>query len=149
MHHFQYECAVQRTRERARGRKTRPGESIRRVSRVPHEIDVVSNQRYPVKPQVEVDALALVVVLNEAEQTRPRIEIVFDPIRGEDGGERADREPGGRPRQVSAQNDVPVTAPRGGELEIGAVTAVKLPPVHERTEAQRTTGAHLILELGA
>src|SRR5690349_24519157 len=98
MHHFQYECAVQRPGERARGRKTKPGERIRRVSRVPHEIDVVSNQRYPVEPQVEVDALALVVVLNEAEQTGPGIEIVFDPVRGEYGGERANREPHGRPR---------------------------------------------------
>src|SRR5690348_5483544 len=149
MHHFQHQCTVQRTRERARGGKTKPGERIGRVARVPHEIDVVPDQRNPVESQVEVGTLALVVVLNEAEQAGPRIEIVFDPVRGENGGEPADREPGGRPRQVGAQNDVPATAPRGRELEIGAVTAVKLSPVHEGPEAERAARVHEVLELCA
>src|SRR5439155_24228138 len=41
------------------------------------------------------------------------------------------------------------SAPRRGELEVGAATAVKLTPVHECPEAQASAWVHGILQLVA
>src|SRR5207248_4625873 len=51
------------------------------------------------------------------------------------------------PSQVRAHDDVSTAAPGGAELEIGAVTAVELPPVCECSEAQGSARIHEVLQL--
>src|SRR5205823_14405472 len=105
--------------------------------------------RYPVEPDIEVDTLALIVVLNEGEQARSRIEVVFQPARRQYRRERADRHLSLRPGQIGAQDEVATAAPRRRQLDIGAVTTVKPAPVHERSEAQGAARVHEVLELVA
>jgi len=60
--------------------EAKPGERLGSVPGVPHYEHIVANYWYPVEPDIEVDALALIVVLDECEQTGPRVEIVLQPI---------------------------------------------------------------------
>src|SRR3989449_10770946 len=50
---------------------------------------------------------------------------------------------------MGAHEDVATGAPRRAQLEIGAVTAVELTPVHERPEAHGTARVHEVLQLVA
>src|SRR5207302_1285062 len=54
---------------------------------------------------------------------------------------------GGHSTDFGAHDDMATAAPRCRKLEIGAVTAVKLAPVHERSEAQGAARVHEVLEL--
>src|SRR2546422_11601263 len=139
MHRLDHDSPVQGVRER-----TTAGEPVRRPregreSGVPHYIHVVSDDRDPVEPHVEVDALALVVVLDEREQAGAGIEVVLQPARRQYGRERPERQLSPCPGQIGAPDDVTTATPRRAELEIGTVTAVELTPVHECPEAQGAT----------
>src|SRR5439155_19454046 len=78
---FDDERPVARAGQGPRIREAKPGERIGRVPRVPHQEDIVPDHRDPVEPHIEVDALVLVVVLDEREQARAGIEVVLEPVR--------------------------------------------------------------------
>src|SRR5713101_4161724 len=149
MHHLDDEGPVERTGQGPGVREAKPGERLGSVSGVPHHEHIVADYRYPVEPDIEVDALALIVVLDECEQTGPRVEIVLQPIPGQHGRERPDRQVSGRPGEVGAHDDVAAATPRRGELKVSAVTAIELAPIHEGPDAQRTARAHEVLQLVA
>src|SRR2546422_10288395 len=81
MHHLDDECPVERAGQRPGVREAKPGERLSGVPGVPYHEHIVPDHRYPVKPYIEVDALALIVVLDEREQARPGIEVVLQPAR--------------------------------------------------------------------
>src|SRR5713101_9076332 len=140
---------IERTGEGPGVREAKPGERLRGVPRVPHQEDIVPDHGDPVEPHIEVDALALVIVLDEREQAGAGVEVVLEPVRRQHRRERPHGQLSRRSREIRAQDDVAAAAPRRGELEIGAVTAVELAPVHECTEAQRPPRVHEILQLVA
>src|SRR2546421_3931413 len=116
------ERPVERAGQRPGIREAKPGERLGGVSGVPHHEHIVPDHRYPVEPHIEVDALALIVVLHEGEQARSGIEVVLQPARGHHRRERAHRQLGRGPGQIGAHDDVATAAPRRRKLEIGAVT---------------------------
>src|SRR3989449_10099006 len=147
MHHLDDECPVERAGQRPGVREPKPGERLSGVSGVPHHEHIIPNHGYPVEADIEVDALALIVVLDECEQARAHIEIVLQAARRQHSRERADRQVSSCPGQIGAHDDMATAAPRRRKLEIGAVTTVKRAPVHERSEAQGAARVHEILEL--
>src|SRR5256886_8967579 len=149
MHHLDDECPVERAGQRPGVREPKPGERLSGVSGVPHHEHIIPNHGYPVEADIEVDALALIVVLDECEQARAHIEIVLQAARRQHSRERADRQVSSCPGQIGAHDDMATAAPRRRKLEIGAVTTVKRAPVHERSEAQGTARVHEVLELVA
>src|SRR2546426_3617880 len=132
MHYLDDEGPIERARQRPGVREAKPGERLSGVPGVPHHEHIVPNHGYPVEADIEVDALALIVVLDECEQARAHIEIVLQPARRHYRRERADRQLSLRPGQIGAHDEVATPAPRRRKLEISAVTPVELAPVHER-----------------
>src|SRR6266571_7310126 len=147
VHYLDDEGPVERAGQGPGVREAKPGERLSGVSGVPHHEHIIPDHGYPVEADIEVDALALIVVLHEREQARAGIEVVLQPARRQYRCERADRQLSFRPGQVGAQDEVATCAPRRRKLEIGAMTTVKRAPVHERSEAQRAARVHEILEL--
>src|SRR2546425_1232473 len=70
MHQLHDECPVERAGQGPRVREAKPGERLSGLSGVPHYEHIVPDHWYPVEPDIEVDTLALIVVLNEGEQAR-------------------------------------------------------------------------------
>ena len=91
MNHLDDEGAVERARQGLRVGEAKSGERLGRVPGVPNQEDVVPDHRNPVEPHIEVDALALVVVLDEREHARAGIEVVLQTARGQHRRKRADR----------------------------------------------------------
>src|SRR5207244_13614947 len=96
---------------------------------------------------IEVDTSALIVLLHECEQARAGIEVVLQPARRQYRRERADRQLSVRSGQIGAHDDVATATPCRAELEIGAVTPVKLAPIHECADAQGTARVHDVLQI--
>src|SRR2546430_2952855 len=132
VHHLDDECPVERASQGGGVGEAKPGEWLSRVPGVPHHEQVVPDHRDPVEPQIEVAALALIVVLHEREQARAGIEVVLQPARRQYRRERADRQLSLRPGPIGAQDEVATAAPRRRKVEIGAMTTVKGAPVHEQ-----------------
>src|SRR5437870_4361408 len=111
MHQLDDECPVERARQRPGVRKAKPGERLTGVSGVPHHEHIVPDHRNPVEPDIEVDTLALIVVLHECEQARAGIEVVLQPARRQYRRERADRQLSVRSGQIGAHDDVATATP--------------------------------------
>src|SRR5437870_2592890 len=121
MHHLDDECPVERAGQRPGVREPKPGERLSGVSGVPHHEHIIPNHGYPVEADIEVDALALIVVLDECEQACAHIEIVLQAARRQHSRERADRQVSSCPGQIGAHDDMATAAPRRRKLEMGNV----------------------------
>src|SRR5215471_3493005 len=144
VNHFDHQGTVEGARQ---GRAVGKAESSRRsggVPGIPDQKHVVPDYRDPVEAYVEVDTLALVVVLHEREQTRARVEVVLEAARREHGVKCAGRQARGGVGEVGADDDVAAAVPRYGELRVGAVAAVEAPPIEERAEREWPPGAHRV-----
>src|SRR6266849_5016080 len=110
MHYLDDEGAVERAGQGPGVREAKPGERLSGVPGIPHHEHIVPDHRDPVEPQIEVDALALIVVLHERKQARAGIEVVLQPARRQYRRERTDWELGFCPGQIGAHDDVASTA---------------------------------------
>src|SRR5216117_3645596 len=89
VHYLDDECPVERAGQGPGVREAKPGKRLGGVPGVPHHEHIIPDHRYPVEPDIEVDALAFIVVLNEREQARAGIEVVLQPARRQPCRERA------------------------------------------------------------
>src|SRR5438093_8735653 len=64
VHYLDDECPIERAGQRLGVREAKPGKRLGGVPGVPHHEHIVADYRYPVKPDIEVDALAPIVVLD-------------------------------------------------------------------------------------
>src|SRR5947209_1714071 len=92
--------AIEGARQGSSRRKPVRSGGISRVTRVPHDVHLVSDLRDPVKPKIEVDTLTLIVELCEAEEVRSRAQRVLEPGDGLRGDEVARGNRRFRARQI-------------------------------------------------
>ena len=68
MRHLHHDSTVDRSSQGVKAGESVGGRRIRGVARVPDDKEVIADFGYPVEPEIEVHALVLVVVLNEAQE---------------------------------------------------------------------------------
>src|SRR6266511_3005967 len=109
----------------ANNRVKRVSSRIGAVPRVPNDEHIVADHGNPVEADVEIDPLIFVRVLDEAEQTRAGIEVVFEVTRGLEGGEDARWEARRGARHVDADDGMATAPPRALEFHVGAAAPVE------------------------
>src|SRR5882724_7097406 len=123
MHGLDDERAVQRMPQGPGAGKAMRHRRIRREPGVPDHVEIVTDDPTPVKAQVEVDALVLVVDLHKSLEARARVERVLRPGARLDGVKSTEREPHRADRHLGADVEVSAVSPRGpeGRLDVRPV----------------------------
>src|SRR6476661_4575739 len=149
MDRLHHQCPLQWLTERANTRESKPCGTIGRVARIPHHVDIIANRGNPVKSEIDIHALILVVGLQQQENAGPSARRILDSRGGLHGCKAAFWEVHCTSGDARAQDDSPARSPSRVEIDLGIGAAVEVAETHERCQAEAAAGRDRVLQLPA
>src|SRR6476661_984957 len=141
--------ALQRLVQRMHTREWEAGRAVGGVPRVPDHVHVVADGRNPVKPQVHIDTLLLVVGLQQQHEAGPRRRCVLGPGGGLHSREAALRQMYVASGDAGPKDHSPARAPGRVEIDLGIGAFVEIAEAHERCQGEATARGDRVLQLTA
>src|SRR5690349_100271 len=112
------------------------GKPMRRISvgciaGVPDHEEIIADLRDPMKSQVEVHALVLIVVLHKAEEGYSGVKGVLQPARHQRRRELSCRQTDPVPRKGGAEDHVATSPPVPLKVQLGAPAIIEVTPAQQ------------------
>src|SRR2546426_6287530 len=118
VHRLHNECTVQWVAQCRRTGEAMWCHGVGRVPGVPDQVQIVADHRNPMEAQIEIDALVLVVELDESLEGGARVERVLDPAACLDRVEAVPRQPYGAARYLGSSGEMPSMEPGCSERRV-------------------------------